>query len=259
MEENVQRQNEQLNTSAVIPLDAANLTNMEDGGEARLTESDAGSGSSITPVDSGTATAEPVTTVHYISPASTASGRSEREGDFVDYYWPFYARDGAERRPVEGPDSSSSSSVASCAEHGLQRTLAIVKPEAFQFRDVVLRAVRESSLKIVNERVVRLTPEQVSEVYEKYYGTPAFPHLVVSASLSPVLVLSLQGIGAVDEWERVIGPRGPLRAEWFLPAAPDPRTARRENRYFFPRGEKRDVANFWKTHPKSGFFNIFFL
>lgn len=102
--------------------------------------------------------------------------------------------------------------------------------------------------------MVHLTPEQVSEIYEKYYGTPAFPHLVVTVSISPILVLSLQAVNAVEKWRLMVGPMGTLREEWFFPysvrtrfgllpdfpnslhASEGVNDARRENRYFYPKG-----------------------
>ncbi|CAH1130796.1 unnamed protein product [Ceutorhynchus assimilis] len=105
----------------------------------------------------------------------------------------------------------------------------------------------------LTQRTVHLSPEQVSEVYEKYYGTPTFPHMVVTVSAAPILVLSLQALKAVEKWKTMIGPAGTLREEWFFPRSVRYRfgllgdfpnalhgseganDARRENRYFYPR------------------------
>nr|XP_023026473.1 nucleoside diphosphate kinase homolog 5-like [Leptinotarsa decemlineata] len=103
------------------------------------------------------------------------------------------------------------------------------------------------------QRLLHLSPEQVSDIYSKHYGSPSFPHLVVSLSISPLLVLSLAGKNAVEKWKTMIGPYGQLREEWFYPYSVRTRfgiqpdipdvihasetiaDAKWENRYFYPR------------------------
>lgn len=78
--------------------------------------------------------------------------------------------------------------------------------------------------------------------------------MVVSMSSSPILVLSLQALNAVEKWKSMIGPMGTLREEWFFPysvrtrfgiygdipnilhASENFNVAKRENRYVFPKG-----------------------
>lgn len=78
--------------------------------------------------------------------------------------------------------------------------------------------------------------------------------MVVTVSVSPILVLSLQAVNAVEKWKAMIGPMGTLREEWFFPysvrtrfgllgdfpntlhASEGLNDARKENRYLFPRG-----------------------
>ncbi|KAL1505901.1 hypothetical protein ABEB36_005354 [Hypothenemus hampei] len=192
-------------------------------------------------------------TVHYLSPASTAA-RTEHEGDleYQQFFLsPLYQSDVTYKPGLDTILTSSTS--LSCEENSLQRTVAIIKPDAMCYKDVVLRAINKAGLKIVNQRLIHLTPEQVSEIYEKYYGTPAFPHMVVTVSISPVLVLSLQAINAVEKWNSMVGPMGTLREEWFFPysvrtrfgllgdfpnvlhASEGLNAAQKENRYFYPR------------------------
>ncbi|CAG9823554.1 unnamed protein product [Phaedon cochleariae] len=200
-------------------------------------------------------TGRPADTIHYLSPATTRTG-SEHEGDlsyrqFVHFRPPDFA---AQQQDFDsGSASSRSSASAACDQSEPQRTLAIVKPEAVRFKDVVLRAVWEAGLKILDQRLIHLSPEQVSEIYAKHYGSPSFPHMVVTMNVSPVLVLALAGKDCVEKWKTMIGPYGVLREEWFFPYSvrsrfgiladmPDALHASEnvaegmwENRYFFPR------------------------
>ncbi|XP_057670911.1 nucleoside diphosphate kinase homolog 5-like [Diorhabda carinulata] len=206
---------------------------------------------SLSPIgsDSSCKSSRAKDTVHYLSPATTPAV-TELEGDlyyqhFVDFQPPL--------GPPQPDYASSSESTISCKEPELQRTLAIIKPEAIQFRDVVVRAIYESGIKILNERVIHLTPEQVSEIYAKQYGSPSFPHVVISMSISPLLVMSLAGKRVIDKWKTMVGPYGLIREEWFFPysvrtrfgitsdipdiihASENLSEAKWENRYFFPR------------------------
>ncbi|CAG9826839.1 unnamed protein product [Diabrotica balteata] len=186
-------------------------------------------------------------TVHYLSPATTPAV-TDLEGDiyyqqFADYELP----------PQADHYGSSSTSTLSCKEPDLQRTLAIVKPDGMKYKDVILRAIKGAGIKMLQERIVHLSPEQVSEIYAKQYGTPSFPHVVISVSISPILVLSLAGKNVVEKWKTMVGPYGLLREEWFFPysirtrfgiqsdvpdvlhASENITEAKWENRYFFPR------------------------
>ncbi|EEZ98594.1 nucleoside diphosphate kinase homolog 5 [Tribolium castaneum] len=182
-------------------------------------------------------------TIHYLSPVTTA--RTLCEGDF-DYgaFAPFYGK-------MSLPPYSTESSL-SCEEARLQRTVAIIKPEAMVYKDVVLKAIADKGFSIVNQRTLHLTPEQVAEIYEQHYGCPSFPNMVVSMSLGPCLVLSLAGMNSIEKWKSLVGPYKTLQAEWFLPlsvrkrfevhvdipdalhASENAKEATRENRYFYP-------------------------
>lgn len=158
----------------------------------------------------------PDDTVHYMSPVSPLSDRSSYEGDY-DYYRHLYNLHGRGKEESHDDGSLGTESTVSCHIPELQCTVAIIKPEAMQYEDVVIRAVKEAGFSIINSRLVHLSAEQVSEIQAQFYGTPAFPHMVVSMSVSPVKVLTLAGINAVAKWREMAGPDGTLREEWFYP------------------------------------------
>lgn len=104
-------------------------------------------------------------------------------------------------------------------------------------------------------RTVHLTPEQVSEIYAHYYGSPIFPYMVVSMSVGPVLVMSLAARNAVEKWREIVGSDKSLNEEWFyrrsmmlkygvvssipnaLHASDNLIEANKQNRYFFPKSK----------------------
>lgn len=51
----------------------------------------------------------------------------------------------------------------------------------------------------------------------KHYGTPQFPHMVVSMSMGPVFVIAMAAVNAIKKWNDMIGPDKLICREWFLP------------------------------------------
>ncbi|XP_017772057.1 PREDICTED: uncharacterized protein LOC108559327 [Nicrophorus vespilloides] len=85
-------------------------------------------------------------TMHYLSPMSPLSARTVHEGDYYDYME--FLIEPLEKGPL--PELSTiSSSYISCVEPELQRTIAIIKPEAMCYKYVVLRAINEVGFQIV--------------------------------------------------------------------------------------------------------------
>ncbi|XP_018320118.1 nucleoside diphosphate kinase homolog 5-like [Agrilus planipennis] len=203
--------------------------------------------------------------IHYLSPISPVSPLSDDEGIFpIEYKTPTILR-----LLRELPPARTISSSVSCIEPLLQRTLAIIKPEAMQYKETVLRAIRDAGFTVIRERTIHLTPEQVSEIYNKYYGTPAFPNMVITMSVGPILVLCMAAANAITKWKDMVGPDKILRSEWFvrtsmrarfglhddmieaLHASENIFEAERENRYFNPESilepiitEENQVADF---------------
>lgn len=86
-------------------------------------------------------------TVHYISPASPLSIRTVNEGDYYYYDYRTYFK----YFPLEAPKILSvPSSSISCVEEELQRTLAIVRPHAMVYQDVILRAIFEAGFAFIH-------------------------------------------------------------------------------------------------------------
>lgn len=87
-------------------------------------------------------------TVHYMSLATTPAV-TEFEGDFL--YQQYIAfQDELVTNPADYTSTSRTSTSISCDEVELQRTLAIIKPEALKFKDVIIRAIKEAGLKIIS-------------------------------------------------------------------------------------------------------------
>jgi len=133
----------------------------------------------------------------------------------------------------------------------VERTLALIKPDAIgkseEIEDIILR----SGFTILQKRRVHLTPEQASDFYAEHYGKLFFPSLVAYMSAGPIVALVLSREKAISYWRELIGPTSSTKAKQTHPdclralyGTDDQRngihgsdshmSAAREIRFFFP-------------------------
>lgn len=84
-----------------------------------------------------------------MSPVSPLSVRTEHEGGIYDYTSPEFMKMLHDIGPRDGDEISFETSYVSCVEPELQRTIAIVRPDAMQYEDVIMRAVHEVGFSII--------------------------------------------------------------------------------------------------------------
>ncbi|OAF68187.1 hypothetical protein A3Q56_04059 [Intoshia linei] len=88
----------------------------------------------------------------------------------------------------------------------IERTLAIIKPDAYEraheIEDIILR----SGFTILQKKCVKLPPEQVSDFYKEHYGRMFFPALVAYMCKGLIVVYDLAKENAVEDWKKLIGP-----------------------------------------------------
>ncbi|TGZ68905.1 hypothetical protein CRM22_004016 [Opisthorchis felineus] len=99
----------------------------------------------------------------------------------------------------------------------LERTLAIIKPEAIRFSDEIEEKILQNQFFIIQKRRVQLTPEQASELYAEHYGKMFFSSLVSYMSSGPISVLVLAKEDAVMSWQKLIGPANSVKARSLAP------------------------------------------
>ena len=103
-----------------------------------------------------------------------------------------------------------------------ERTLAIVKPDAVRRNLIgeVLRRVESAGLRIAAARVLHLSTRQAEGFYAVHRERPFFASLTGFMSSGPVMVLVLEGDGAIGRWRSLMGATDPAKA--------DPGTIRRD-------------------------------
>ncbi|XP_076088091.1 thioredoxin domain-containing protein 6-like isoform X18 [Mytilus galloprovincialis] len=90
----------------------------------------------------------------------------------------------------------------------LQRTLALVRPEAFRLhKDEIISKIRESGFKVAMQKEMQLTKEMAEEFYKEHTGQEYFDQLVTNMSSGPVLALGLAREDAIEGWRSMLGPK----------------------------------------------------
>lgn len=89
-----------------------------------------------------------------------------------------------------------------------ERTLAIIKPDAVQAGHIghILTRIEQAPLRIVAMRLVRLDRESAANFYREHAGRCFFNDLCQYMSSGPVVVILLEGEGAIARWREMIGP-----------------------------------------------------
>jgi len=94
----------------------------------------------------------------------------------------------------------------------VERTLAIIKPDAIDQAEEIIEEIKRHDFTILQQRRLRLTPEQASDFYAEHYGKMFFPSLIAYMHSDDIISLVLAKPDAISEWRELIGPTSTNRA-----------------------------------------------
>jgi nucleoside-diphosphate kinase len=96
----------------------------------------------------------------------------------------------------------------------IERTLSIIKPDAVSKNAIgrVIALLEKGGLKVVAQKMVRLTPEQAGEFYAVHRERPFYRALCAFMTEGPVVVQVLEGEGAIARNREVMGATDPGKA-----------------------------------------------
>jgi nucleoside-diphosphate kinase len=96
----------------------------------------------------------------------------------------------------------------------MQRTLALVKPDAFAagHAGAILAKIQEAGLSVLATRTLHLTQAQAEGFYHVHKARPFFPDLVKFMTEGKILAVALEGENAIARWRDLMGPTDAAKA-----------------------------------------------
>ena len=113
---------------------------------------------------------------------------------------------------MTGETEQSAAIMAEKPQIFVERTLAMIKPDAISKTEEIENIILRSGFTILQRRRVHLSPEQASDFYAEHFGKMFFPSLVAYMSSGPVLALVLARENAIPYWRELVGPTNTLKA-----------------------------------------------
>jgi nucleoside-diphosphate kinase len=97
----------------------------------------------------------------------------------------------------------------------MERTLAIIKPDAFAAKHtgVIIQRIEEAGFQIRAMRMAHLTQKEAEGFYAVHRQRPFFGSLTKFMSSGPVVLLALEAPGAIRMWRDLMGATDPAKAE----------------------------------------------
>ncbi len=97
----------------------------------------------------------------------------------------------------------------------MERTLAIIKPDAFSARHAgrIIQRIEESGFQIRAIKRLHLTRTQAEGFYAVHRERPFFAGLTDFMSSGPVVVLALEAADAITKWRTLMGATDPAKAD----------------------------------------------
>ena len=97
----------------------------------------------------------------------------------------------------------------------IEQTLSIIKPDAVErnLENRIKSFFKEKNLKIIKNKKVHITKEEAAEFYKVHQTKPFYQNLCNYLSSGPIVVMVLEGEGAVFKNRQIMGATDPLKAE----------------------------------------------
>ena len=97
----------------------------------------------------------------------------------------------------------------------IEQTLSIVKPDAVErnLENRIKSFFKEKNFKILKSKKVHITKEEAAEFYKIHQTKPFYQNLCNYLSSGPIVVMVLEGEGAVFKNRQIMGATDPLKAE----------------------------------------------
>ena len=97
----------------------------------------------------------------------------------------------------------------------MERTLIILKPDAVQrgLAGKIISRFEEKGLQIAGMKMLTISPDLAARHYAPHVGKPFYEGLVRFMTSSPVIVMALEGKGAIEVCRKMMGATFGFKAE----------------------------------------------
>ena len=97
----------------------------------------------------------------------------------------------------------------------IEQTLSIIKPDAVERNlvDNIKNIFTKNDLKIKESKKIHITKDEASEFYKVHQSKPFYNDLCAYLSSGPIVVMILEGVGAVLANRKLMGATNPKDAE----------------------------------------------
>lgn len=97
----------------------------------------------------------------------------------------------------------------------MEQTFVIIKPNAMkkQKAGAIIKKFQQAGLSVAGLKMLQISESQCREFYREHQDRPFFQSLVEFISSAPVIVMALQGEGAVLKVREVMGDTDPKKAQ----------------------------------------------
>jgi len=97
----------------------------------------------------------------------------------------------------------------------MERTLAIIKPDAFAggHTGAIIQRIEKAGFRIRAMRLVSLSRQQAEGFYSVHRDKPFFGSLADFMSSGPAVVLALEAPDAITKWRTLMGATNPEKAD----------------------------------------------
>jgi nucleoside-diphosphate kinase len=133
----------------------------------------------------------------------------------------------------------------------MDRTFAIIKPNSVAKNQIgrILTMMEEDGLKIVHAKMKTLSKPEAEGFYAEHKERPFFGSLVKFMTSGPVLLLVLEGQGAVEKYRTLMGATDPAKAapQTIRKTFADSLEANSVHGSDSPASAQREIAYFFKN------------
>ena len=97
----------------------------------------------------------------------------------------------------------------------LEQTLSIIKPDAVErnLTDEIKAIFEKNNLKILDSKKIHITKEEAADFYKVHQSKPFYNDLCTYLSSGPILVMILEGNGAIALNRKLMGATNPKDTE----------------------------------------------